>query len=90
MAVYLVAFTLNRVGADPAIVIEDIKKLSRAWMHYIPGVILVDTNDSADELAKKIYKFITKSDYLLVIRVTAEHQGWLPKDAWDWLNERIY
>jgi hypothetical protein len=29
------------------------------------------------------------NDYLLVVRVTRPYQGWLPKDAWEWVNSRI-
>ena len=88
MQTYLVAFTLNRPNADPAQVLQGIKSIAKGWMQYIPNVILIRSEESADAIAKRIYKLITNEDYLVVIKVTQEYQGWMPKDAWNWLNKK--
>lgn len=43
-----------------------------------------------DQFAKSLYPYIEASDYLLVARLQSEHQGWLPPDAWNWLNSKFY
>ncbi|MGC9966485.1 MAG: hypothetical protein ABSE08_13865 [Syntrophobacteraceae bacterium] len=32
---------------------------------------------------------IDKNDYALVIEVRGNSQGWLPKDAWEWIQKNI-
>jgi hypothetical protein len=90
MAVHLVTFALHEPGADPSKLLVAIKENANGWCHYIPNAVLVNTEDSADTFAKKLYPYFTKNDYLLVVRVEGEHQGWFPQEAWDWLNERSY
>lgn len=90
MAVYLVAYKINAIGADPGPILEAIKKMGSGWMHYIPNTILLQSEDTADVIGKKIFKLITKDDYVLVIRVTKEYYGWLPQRAWDWLNNEVH
>lgn len=90
MSVYLVTFKLDKPDADPTQLIAGIKKLANGWMSYMPNVVLINSSESANSIAKKLYPLITKDDYLLVIKVTYEHQGWMPEDAWKWLNERDY
>jgi hypothetical protein len=33
---------------------------------------------------------VDKIDFVLVVRVTNDTQGWLLKEAWDWINQRAY
>jgi hypothetical protein len=90
MAVYLVAYKINAVGTDPGPILEAIKKMGNGWMHYIPNTVLLHSKDTADVIGGKIFKLITKDDYVLVIRVTKEYYGWLPQRAWDWLNNEVH
>jgi len=32
---------------------------------------------------------IDKKDFILIIEIRKNYQGWLPKEAWDWINERV-
>lgn len=91
MAVYLIAFKLTREGADPRPVVEGLKKMGDGgWMYYIPNTIFIHSDESANKLAEKAYKLITQGDYLIVVKVANEHQGWMPQEAWKWLNESKY
>jgi hypothetical protein len=89
MAVLVVAYSLKSPGKDYGPFFAALKG-SGAWMHYIDDCWLVDATLTADQLAKKLYPYITNTDRLLVMRVTSENQGWLPADAWTWINERKY
>jgi hypothetical protein len=37
---------------------------------------------------KKLAPYVDKNDCVLVIGLTRDYQGWLPKEAWDWINAR--
>jgi hypothetical protein len=90
MAVLLVAYQLKTVGKDYAPFHDTVQKTANGWCHYIDNVWIVNTHLTAHQFAEKLYPHMTKDDWLLVTRISAEYQGWLPKDAWDWLNTQIY
>lgn len=90
MPVLLVTYSKNTPDKDYTPLYEAIKKKSNGWWHYLPDVWIVNTNRGADAFARLLYPFITKLDSLLVVKITLEHQGWLPKEAWDWLNDKQY
>jgi len=90
MYALLVTYTLRNSLKDYSPLFNAIKSNSLKWWHYIDTAWIVQTNLTPDQFAHKLYPFIEKPDYLLVVRIHSEHQGWLPKDAWDWLNTLTY
>jgi hypothetical protein len=57
-----------------------------AWWHYIDNVYIVKTSLSEDAISEMI-RDTTKEANLLVIKVNIkDSQGWLPKEAWDWIK----
>ena len=90
MSIYLVTFKLGDPNVDPSNLVGAIKKLGNGWMYYIPTVVFINSSESADSISKKLLPLITNDDYLFVTKITKEQQGWMPKDAWKWLNESIY
>ena len=88
MKVFVVTYDLNRPG-------QNYPKLSAAlkdspyWWHYLTSTWLIATNETADQLWDRISSTVDKSDEVLVIRVCAESQGWLSKEAWDWINKHV-
>jgi len=90
MSVLLISYTLRNTQKDYSQLFEAIKNKSNGWWHYPDNIWIVNTGDSADTFAKKLYPFLEKPDYLFVVKITSEHQGWLPKEAWDWLNKVKY
>ncbi len=90
MPVLLVTYTLRNEVKDYSPLFEAIKNGGTRWWHYIDTVWIVETTLTADQFAHKLYPFIEKPDYLLVVRIMNEHQGWLPKEAWDWINSLNY
>ncbi len=90
MAVLLVAYELKTAGQDYTPFYETIQKTADGWCHYIDNVWIVNTYLTAHQFAEKLYPHMTKEDFLLVTRLSRDYQGWLPKDAWDWLNARNY
>jgi hypothetical protein len=90
VSVLLITYTLNNQNKDYTSLFEGIKSNCNYWWHYFDTTWIVSTTRGASEYAKLLYPHIETTDRLLVVRITKEHQGWLPKDAWNWLNERIY
>ena len=61
-----------------------------AWWHFLDSTYIVSTGLSADQFATKLLPYILETDSLFVARLHSEQQGWLPKEAWDWLNNKTY
>lgn len=85
--IFMVAANLNDEDHDYAGFHQDVQALG-PWFHYLKGVWLVDTQILVADISARLQVHITKVDYFLVMRVTNPHQGWLPPDAWKWINER--
>ena len=49
---------------------------------------LVDTNLDAKGIWKRLETHFDENDRALVIGVTKDYQGWLPKGASEWFNDR--
>jgi hypothetical protein len=85
--IYAVNYDLKNPGRDYSGLYEAIKSCG-TWWHYLGSTWLVDTSISADGIWNRIGKHFDQNDYALVIGVTRDYQGWLPKEAWDWINSR--
>ena len=91
MAVLIIALELKATQKDYEPLFESIKQNSNGWQHYIGDVWIVNTSLSANDFAKTLLPLMDKrSDALYVARLRPEHQGWLPKDAWDWFKNVSY
>lgn len=60
------------------------------WWHYIKSSYLLVSPYSADFLANKIMQVIPNQNFLVIKLNPIDHQGWLPKDAWDWISKYKY
>ena len=85
--VYAVNYDLKQPGRDYNGLYRAITSLGPSW-HYLGSTWLVDTHLTAAGIAASLRPHIDNNDRLLVIRVTRESDGWLPEDAWRWINER--
>lgn len=86
--VFSVNYRLNAPGQNYDALSDEIKN-SDGWWHYLTSTWLVATNESADELARRLLQHLDANDSLLVIGVTDESEGWLPNKAWDWIRTHI-
>jgi len=60
------------------------------WWHYIKSSYLLVSPYSADFLANKIMQVIPNQHFLVIKLNPIDHQGWLTKDAWDWISKYKY
>ena len=57
------------------------------WWHYFGDVWIVDTELSANDMTDVLRQHMGPKDDLLIAGIQPPYQGWLPEDAWEWLNE---
>lgn len=84
----LVSYDLHKPVKDYEKLHTAIKNLG-SWWHYLESVWLIETNSSAAEVGKHLIQFIDKDDRLMAIRISKDYDGWLPTEAWSWLNEKV-
>ena len=85
MNTYLITYDLKYKSEYNSLYVA-IKGLGR-WWHYLDSTWIVKTNMSAQQIWNLLGKHIVTSDRMLVIKIDiSDKQGWLPKDAWDWIN----
>src|ERR1700746_1672059 len=85
----LVTFALRNAQHDYNPFFVAIRGNSLQWWHFIPHTAVVVSQWNSDQFAKLLVPHIINTDSLLVVELTTENQmqGWLPPDAWDWLNK---
>lgn len=85
--IYAINYDLKRPGQKYDALYDAIKSCG-VWWHYLGSTWLVDTNLSAEGIWNRLAPAIDKDDRVLVIGVTKDKQGWLPQEAWAWINAR--
>lgn len=86
--VYSVTYDLKTPGRDYTPLYTALKS-SPKWWHYLESTWLIATLESPVQLYNRLVPTITNNDRLLIIEVRNNAQGWLPKDAWQWINENV-
>jgi len=88
---YVVTYTLNPPRVPPPALIAALQSAGE-WWHYLDYTWLLVTSESATEVWNRIAPTITPEDRVLIAQITylAGLQGWLQKDAWDWITARRY
>lgn len=84
--VFLITYDLNQPGQKYNELYESIKKCG-AWAHYLDSTWLVDTSLTADGIYNQLKPTLDENDMILVIGLTRDYSGWLPKEAWEWIRE---
>lgn len=85
--IYAVNYDLKKPGRDYAALYDAIKSCG-SWWHHLGSTWLVDTSLNADGIWQRVSPHIDQNDSMLIIGVTKDKSGWLPKEAWDWINSR--
>lgn len=85
----LISYDLNSPGQDYSSLHEEIKKAGK-WWHYLESTWIISTHYGPNDLASRLRQHLDDNDYLLIIEVCKNYQGWLPDDAWEWLNEQNF
>ncbi|RNM11733.1 hypothetical protein [Nocardioides pocheonensis] len=68
---------------------EVIEGSANSWKKPLYSQWFVETTDTVETWSERLKEVMDKGDKLLVIKVQAPYQGWLPKEIWPWLKERV-
>ena len=88
MSAFSINYDLKAPGRDYGGLYEAIKQ-SGKWWHYLDSTWIVITNESPLQVWNRLAKHIDKNDFMLIIEVRDNVQGWLPKDAWAWIRANV-
>lgn len=78
---YLIQYEI----ADDAQFLERCKSLG-AWMNYFQGSIIVESNLSAKDVYDRVSVDYEDSRVLIVALDRSRYYGFMPSEAWDWLE----
>ncbi|MFZ2763745.1 MAG: hypothetical protein WAX80_01765 [Minisyncoccia bacterium] len=57
------------------------------WWHYISNTwIIKNTNLTSVDIYNRLGPYLSTMDFILVVEITDNKWGYLPQDAWNWLN----
>jgi hypothetical protein len=85
---FLVTFSLRNKSKDYAPFFVAVRGNALQWWHFIEQSCVVTTNHDVNSYAHQLLPYIEATDSLLVVAITPhEFQGWLPQQAWSWLNQ---
>lgn len=88
MKAYSITYDLKVPGKNYEQLYESIKQLG-AWWHYLESTWIVISNESSQQIWNRLSSSIDKNDFVLIIEVRKDCYGWLPPDAWDWIQKNI-
>lgn len=88
MKAYTINYDLKAPNRNYQGLYDEIKK-SSLWWHYLESTWIVITDETTNEIWQRLEPHIDKNDYVLIIEVRDNVQGWLPKDAWDWIHKNV-
>jgi hypothetical protein len=90
MACLLITYDLNTPGQDYKALHEVIKTLGTSWWHHLDSTWLVAATLTPSQAWDKIATVADKNDNFLIVNITGDAtQGWLPKDAWEWIRANV-
>ena len=85
--ILLVSYDLKVPGRDYAKLYETLKA-APGWWHYLESTWLLSTTDSVTTWTERIRAVMDENDIFIIVDITGRtNNGWLPKKAWDWINE---
>lgn len=87
--VYAIILDLKNIFHNYDDLYEELQN-SPSWWHYIKSTWLIRTEETSNQIWNRIQNHITPKDFALIIEVNKDYQGWLPQEAWDWINETFY
>lgn len=88
MNYYLVSYDLNRPGQDYADLIAEIER-SPNWAKPMLSCFIVGTNENPSQLMERLRPWIDPNDWIIVIRVCKDWDGWLTNDIHDWIRTNV-
>jgi hypothetical protein len=80
--VYLISYDVKR---DDNVLINAIKSYGTWWGYA--GVWMIATPANIDSVYAYLKPYFFNNEHFLVIEIRRNYTGWLPQNAWNWLND---
>lgn len=87
MNIYVITYDLRTPGQDYQRLYQEIKKSD--CCHAMDSVWLIFTAEDADQINQRLRRKIDQNDFLFVCRLSADRNGWMRRDVWNWINQRV-
>lgn len=86
--ILIISYDLKGSAATHAPLFEAIKSNSDAWWHYLPGTWLVKSTHTPEQYFNFLEPHMKKDtgDRIMVTVMSMPYWGWMPKEAWDWIE----
>lgn len=92
MPLYVVNINTNRgvfgPSADPLIQQLQVPP-TRSWWHWLKETWIISTPEQLYELDARLRQRIEPADKLFILPLPDNYAGWLPPEAWQWIEQRI-
>jgi len=85
---YIVTYDLKKPADQYGALFHELKQ-SHNWWHYLNSTWIVVRYETLAELGPKLRPLIYQSDRLLIQPAKGPSDGWLPKEAWEWLQNNL-
>ena len=86
--IYNISYDLNKTGKDYQGLYKELKN-TYEWNHPLDSTWLLFTAESPNQIWDRVRSHIDKDDNILIAEITTNYSGWLPKDVWTWISQRI-
>lgn len=94
MSVYVITWNLNkeRQNYDTArrAFIQHLERYDNTKDSGLESVRWISTSSTAEQVQNDLQTKLDANDRLFVSKLTSgNHQGWLSKQVWEWINARL-
>lgn len=85
---FAINYDLKKPGSNYDGLHAEIKK-TKLWWHYLGSTWLVITDETVEQISARLRAQIDASDFMLIIEVRKNADGWMPQEAWDWIKTYV-
>ena len=83
---YVLNFDAGMCSRQTILALLDSLPSVKNWYAFLPSAVFIISDNSAHELAQSLLAKVNGSMYFVSEINPAAHNGWLPKAAWDFIN----
>jgi len=67
----------------------EVLKRQDGWWHYLGSTWLIATSKTPEQLHAELGLYLSMQDLILIVPITRPYYGFLPQDAWDWIEANL-
>ena len=84
---YLITYSLKNPNWNYTGFLSALQNIG-PWWHYLDTTWLIKSDLTSQQIYQKLGPgLLSINDFILVIEIVPGNRfGWLPKDAWDWID----